>query len=306
LIRKGVRPGDADNGVFVTTIFNVVVFTIAVVFIAFTGSLPAWNTAGVLWFIAAGIVTTFLGRNALFGGISRIGSSRTASIKNTNPIVSVAIAVLFLGERLPLLAVVGAGITFFGLFLLVYEAYRQREMGPKQTGEEDVADIALESEALAEGGPPQNTSAAPVAMIGTLLAVCAAVFFGTGQTLRAVGIEYMPNAFLGAMIGSWTALFSYLAMQVALGNLQAVSKNSFGSFRLYFWLAGIGTSIGQIGFFIAVTFAPVSQVVVITASETLLTLVLAAIFVRQFETVSRRVVVAASAVFIGGVIVSYF
>jgi uncharacterized membrane protein len=179
-------------------------------------------------------------------------------------------------------------------------------MGPKQTGEEDVAEIALESEALAEGGAPQNTSAAPVAMIGTLLAVCAAVFFGTGQTLRAVGIEYMPNAFLGAMIGSWTALFSYLAMQVAKGNLQAVSKSSFGSFRLYLWLAGIGTSIGQIGFFIAVTFAPVSQVVVITASETLLTLVLAAIFVRQFETVSRRVVVAASAVFIGAVIVSYF
>jgi uncharacterized membrane protein len=69
-------------------------------------------------------------------------------------------------------------------------------------------------------------------------------------------------------------------------------------------LAGVGASVGQICVFVAITFAPVSHVVVITASETLLTLIRAAIFLRQYETCPLKVIVAAFAIFAGSVLVA--
>ncbi len=293
----------------ITTLFNAVVFTGIVAILAFTGSLPAWNTAGVLWFIAAGVMTTFLARNTLFAGIRRIGPSRAASIRNTRPVVSVTIALLFLGERLSSLAIVGTGMTFLGLFLLVYEAFTQRGTNLKrQETEDDAAETALESEMLVEGGPAPSSSATPpatsVAMIGTLLAIFSAIFSGSGQAIRKVGLEYMPNASLGAMIGTYTALLSYIVMSAAQGNLRAVFQTSFAAFRPYFWLAGLGSTVGQLSFFIAITLAPVSHVVVITASETILTIILTAIFARKSEILTRWIMVAAFAVFAGAVLIS--
>jgi drug/metabolite transporter (DMT)-like permease len=295
--------------VLITTLFNVVVLTGIVAILAFTESLPAWNTTGVLWFIAAGIMTTLLARNTLFAGIRRIGPSRAASIRNTRPIVSVTIALLFLGERLSSLAIVGTGMTFLGLFLLIYEAFKHRNTDLKRhTTEEGATKIALEPETLAEGRLAPSSSATPLAastaMTGTLLAIFSAIFSGSGQAIRKVGLEYLPNAYLGAMIGSCTALLSYIAISAAQGNLRAVFQTSFEAFRPHFWLAGLASTVGQLSFFVAITFAPVSHVVVIAASETILTLILTAILLRQSEIITRWITGAAVAIFAGAILLS--
>lgn len=286
MIRKGVRPGDADNGVLITTIVNVIIFWAVAGTLGVLGRLPVLNLTGVLLFVLAGVLTTFLGRNTLFGGIRLIGSSRAASIKNTNPIVSVAIAILFLGEYLSPLAVAGATLSFVGLMLLVFEAYQSRQA-------ERIAEKAASEK------PKRST-----ALLGTSLAVLAAIFFGSGQAVRKVGLEYLPNVFLGVAIGSLTALVFYITMTGARGKLSAALKTSFGSFRPYFWLAGLGSTVGQFGFFAAVWFAPLSQVTVITSSETILTLILAAIFLGNTEIINRTVMLAAAAVFAGAILIS--
>ncbi len=78
-IRKGIRPGDADNGLLITLVFNVVVLSTIVAVLGLSGNLPAFNVVGFLWFVAAGFLATFLGRNTLFAGIRHVGASRAAS-----------------------------------------------------------------------------------------------------------------------------------------------------------------------------------------------------------------------------------
>lgn len=114
----------------------------------------------------------------------------------------------------------------------------------------------------------------------------------------------MPNALLGATVGSWVALAFLLTTPVIRGDLSEKLRVSFATFRPYFWLAGIGTIVGQLGFFLAITFAPVSHVSVIAASETLLTILLAAIFLRNSENVTSRITAAAVAVFTGAALVA--
>jgi len=239
----------------------------------------------------------------LITSIRHIGSSRAAAIKNPAPVFTVIIAVFFLAEYPSALATIGIGFAFLGLFLLVYEACQERQTTQDQKNNREVAEKTLGSEELTQGSPGKHKLTASAAtssvMIGVLLAVLGAILFGSGQVVRKVGIEYMPNAFFGAMIASWAALISYLATLPAQGCLRTTFRTSFESFNPYFWLAGIASTVGQLSFFAAVMFAPVSHVSVIAACETLLTIILAVIFLQRSESVTRRVVVAATAVFAG-------
>jgi drug/metabolite transporter (DMT)-like permease len=227
LIRKGGRPGDVDNGTLITTVSNVVVLSAIVTVLGFIRNnyLSTWSTTGFLWFAVAGFFTTFLGRNTLFSSIRHGGSSRAAAIKNTAPVFTVVIAVIFLGEYPTALAAIGTGFAFLGLFLLVYEAFQERRTTRDQNNKE-VAEKTLGSEELTEGSPSEHKPTASTdtstVMIGVLFAVLAAIFFGSGQAVRKVGIEYMPNAFFGAMIASWAALISYLATLATQGRLRTV------------------------------------------------------------------------------------
>lgn len=306
-IRKSAQPGDSDNGMFFTTFFSVMILSPAAAILVIAGNTPDWNTVGVLWFVVAGILASLLGRATLFAGIGYVGSSRAAAVKNTAPIVTVGVAIVFLGERLSLLGAVGVGLTFLGLFMLCLEAF-QRHRADREQGEgEGAVEDGFPSEYL-EGSDtveyPGRYSVPSTVMLGTLLSVFAAAFFGLGQAARKVGIDHMPNALLGATIAAWTALIIYLVVSAAQGRLGGMLRSSFGKFHPYLLLAGFAVTVGQLSFFVAITYASVSYVSTIAASETLLTIFLAVIFVGRSEAITRRVVVAAVAVFAGATIIA--
>jgi hypothetical protein len=51
LIRKGSRPGDSDNGMFVTTVFSVIILSLAAAVLADVGQATVWNAASVLYLV---------------------------------------------------------------------------------------------------------------------------------------------------------------------------------------------------------------------------------------------------------------
>ncbi len=293
----------------ITTLSNVVLLSSTLAILSFGGYLSSWDTTGFLWFAGSGLLTAFLGRNMLFTSIGRIGSSRAAAIKNTAPMFTVAMAVFFLAERLSLVGIIGIGLACLGLLLLVYEAFRDPRSKRERSDEEDeTAEAVLEPETLDEDielpSKPSGPSGVSTVIIGTLIAVLAAIFFGLGQGIRKVGLEYMPDVFIGATIAAWTALVSYLVISVLRGRVDLVFRASFTNFHPYFWLAGLTTTIGQLGFFTAIMFAPVAHVSVIAASETLLTIFLAALFIGHAENISRQIIVAALFVFAGAAVIA--
>jgi drug/metabolite transporter (DMT)-like permease len=294
----------------ITTLSNVVILSCAIAILGFGGYLSSWDTTGFLWFVGSGLLTSFLGRNMLFTSIGLVGSSRAAAIKNTAPMFTVAVAVFFLAERLSPMAASGIGLACLGLFLLIYEAFHNpRSNRERRADEKETTEAMLEPETLVEDASkpasnPSGPSGVSTVIIGTLIAVLAAIFFGLGQGIRKVGLEYMPDVFIGATIASWTALVSYLVMSVLRGRADLVFRASFANFHPYFWLAGLTTTIGQLGFFTAIMFAPVAHVSVIAASETLLTIFLAAVIIGQAENISRQIIVAACFVFAGAAVIA--
>jgi drug/metabolite transporter (DMT)-like permease len=139
---------------------------------------------------------------------------------------------------------------------------------------------------------------------GVGLAVLSAALFGTGQVARKAGLEVMPGALLGAAVGTCVALLAFLALSAVRGQVSALVNAGFGRFRGYYWLAGIGSTVGQLGFFAAAARAPVSQVSVIVATETVLTILIARLLVGSSETVTARVIAAAACVFGGALVIA--
>ena len=89
-------------------------------------------------------------------------------------------------------------------------------------------------------------------------------------------MDILSDALLGAATGSWAALIGYLVSATARGQLGSV-RRSVTARRPYFWLAGLAGAMGQLSFFAALNFAPVSEVSVVASAEIVLTVLFAAI-----------------------------
>jgi drug/metabolite transporter (DMT)-like permease len=318
-IRKGVRVGDADNGVVTTVLINVVAFTVLMALVLPTRGLT-WSWAGVGAFAAAGLMSTYIGRTLLFTGIRHAGAARAAAVKNATPLFTLIIAVAILGERIVPLAGLGIGLVLVGILVLGRESLRRPVTDEGSAARTHPVELALESEAIAEGGlpdgirsdvgssraspdGPDDTSAAAgrarrSMLFGLTLAAIAAVIFGAGHALRKVGMDIVSDALLGALVGAWAALIAHLATAVVRGRWTTV-RTAVMTRRPYFWLAGITGTIGQLCFFAALAFAPVSHVSVVAASETILTVLLAGLVAQGTERITVRIAVPAVLVFVG-------
>jgi len=316
-VRNGLRPGDTDNGVLTTMVVNVAMYAILIAVVVGIGGPPELDASGVAWFVAAGVSATFVGRNTLYGAIRRIGATRGAAIKNATPLVTIAIALVFLGERLTPIALVGVVLIIGALLLLIQESLRGAP-GLDGTFEpaSEVGD-AFRAEALAETGLWDRTRvmadqtmaairepARRSVVIGVSLGALAALAFGSGHAFRKIGMDLLPDALVGATIGSATALVAYLLTAAVRGraarDIRAVATES----RPWFWAAGVAGTFGQLSFFAALAFAPVSHVSVVAGSETVLTVIVAALIARRLEAITIRVVIPAVLVFAGATLIA--
>ena len=78
-----------------------------------------WPRTEAGWLAVAGMVTTFaVGQLALVAAIGWAGPVLTATVMNLEPLITIAFAVLLVGERLTLPQTVGAGLVVSAVFLM--------------------------------------------------------------------------------------------------------------------------------------------------------------------------------------------
>jgi drug/metabolite transporter (DMT)-like permease len=280
-IRKGAQVS-GDNGVLTTLVVNVAAFTLLAAVTAAGGTFGEVRAEALFWFAMIGVVGAYLGRTFLFGGIRRIGVVRAGAIKNGSPLVTVGLAITWIGERPEILEVVGMAIILVGVFLVVRESL-------------------VGSRAPMPASPAPRSDRAHVA--GVTLALLAALAFGSANAISKVGMSIVPDAIQAGVVAAWTALAIYLLTAVLRGETAAVSS-ALAARQPWFWLAGLATTAGQLTFFLAVQVAPVGPVTVVTASEVVITTVLAAALVQRLELVTLRLVVPVLLVFAGTVMIA--
>jgi DME family drug/metabolite transporter len=263
-IRRGLVGSNAMTGSFISLTMSAAVLWLLVPFFV---PLSALWTPAVAIFLAAGILAPGIGRTLSYIGIEKIGVARSVPIANSSPIFASIFAVIFLAETWVLQNIVGTLLVIGGVVIL--------SMAKSAQGEWRKLDLVYP-------------------LVG-------AMAFGASAILRKAGLGFVNIPLLAAAITAVAAaIFSFALLQIQGG------KQTFKlTRRSAAWLfsAGLVNTAAMLSVFYALSHGKVVVVEPLVSSNPVLTLLLTAIFLRDVEALSSRVIIGALLTVTGTILV---
>lgn len=279
-IRLGVRTASVVAGLLIS-LFVGTVMMLGVLFV----DLPqAISFPGVLLFAVSGLLGPGLGRTAAMTGIERLGP---------------ALSIPLLSSLYPVFAVAGASVTlredvgfqrWLGLMVVV--------LGVWILSMKEAAITVLNGNAAKQAAAPSNLGRIPAIAFPLM----AGIFYGGSDVFRKAGVDVLPHAVLGALIGTASALTVWTLLALTSGRIKAQLR--FGKGAWWMALSGAFSAAAFISVTRAFEQGDVAVVTPIVAAQPLPVLLLSAIFLRSIDQIDVRIVIGTIGVVGGTLIVS--
>lgn len=253
LARRGLAISNAITGSFISVALSAITAWILVSLFVPLSSL--WTHA-VCYFIVGGIFAPGFARILVFVGIDRIGVARSVPVVNSAPMFASIMAVFFLGETWTFQNFIGTSLVVLGIVIL-------SRTQPEQRGWRK---------------------------LDLIYPVMAALSFAVASNLRRFGL-LMENIPLMASALNATSALLFTALVVRVQGGRQVLKISSRSFR-WFFASGLASTIGMLSNFYALGSGKVVIVEPLVSTNPVFSVLLAAIFLRDLEAVTTRVVAA--------------
>lgn len=222
-----------------------------------------------LWYFAiAGIFAPGLGRTLAYVGIERIGVARSVPIVNSSPMFASILAVLVLGEEWGVQNALGTAMVVLGVVLLSRSHAEDKDWRP--------GDL--------------------------FLPILGALAFAISANLRKAGLDVINLPLLAAAVTSTVAfLFAALVFPRLQGGWHKLPVQK-PSLR-WFLAAGLANSAATISVFYALGSGKVVVVEPLVSTNPVLSLILSAIFLRDLEAITPRVVAGALCAVAGTILI---
>lgn len=261
--RTGLGEMDELTGSFVSIAATALVFWLGAPFLIDWAWFARPET---LVFAAVGLMFPAIGQRLQVASVRRVGPALTAAFGSFTPFFAVALAILFLGERLSLLGGLGIALLSSGLV-------------------------------LAALGPSTFRGGWPAAAL--LLPLGASLIRGIQQPATKGGLETLPSAYFATLV-MCTVSTLVLGALWAWGRRRS-AKNSLRGGAI-FALSGITNGIGIQALNGAIGLGAVTLVAPLASTAPLWTLALGALIFRN-EALGRRHLAVALLVFLGTALV---
>jgi uncharacterized membrane protein len=227
-------------------------------------------TSRAFWaFFLAGAIGASFGKIFYYKGIDRVGASKATSVKNSSPILTTFLAVIFLGEEMSVWILAGVLLIVAGIAALT------------------------RSEKTSTGGPNR--------LEYFLFPLLAAICFGINPIFKKIGINAVSLPILGAFITQATALL----VMLTLGRFFSV-KAKWEPMPLkalgLITISSLTEALGSLFTFFALIHAPAVLVSPMWRISPLITFALVRFTLRGIEVVTLRDGLAAGLI-VGGVFV---
>jgi drug/metabolite transporter (DMT)-like permease len=265
LNRIGMRHRSNDDGVLMSILVNVAVLGVVVLLT----SRPEFDPRGILAFVAAGILGTFLGRTSNLRAVRIIGPARANAFLTTAPLISGIGGWLVLGEE------VGVGAAVGGLIVLVGLRLVMRNPGSTAATDSPTTRVTL----------PETTGSR---ISGYLLAAGGACCFGMAFVMRKLGTIWFPSAIVGAFVGAVSALVIVTIVDSYRGKIRRRWQENVRSIPWWFVAGGVATSAALLLQFSAYFFLPAWTVSLLQGTQVLWTLLWSYFFLRREEHLTLR------------------
>jgi len=262
LAKKALRYSNPATAVISSLLINIVfLWSVSLMVVP----LSSLTTSGILIFVLVGFFQPGLTRLLTYKAIDALGVAITDPIRATTPLFSAMMAIIFLGEK----------VTFgiIGATLLI------------------IAGITLLS------WRPGSMKGFDSVYLWYPLA--ASALGGSTQVVRKFGLAAGPHPFLAAAV---TATSSFVVSVATLWYVEK-TQETWQMNRQCFWYflaAGITISLGMVCIYYALDLGKVSVVIPISSTGPFFSLIFTAVFLRDVERVTLRIVAAATMI-VGGV-----
>jgi uncharacterized membrane protein len=267
--KKALRYSNPATGVISSLLINIVfLWAMAILFVPIANV----SVASILIFVAVGFFQPGLTRLLTYKGIDALGVAIADPIRASTPIFSAGMAIIFLGEQMTLPIVVATLTIIAGIVLLSWRS----------------GSLKLAGSALFLWYP-----------------IGASALAGASQVVRKFGLAAVPHPFLAAAV---TATSSFAVSIVTLWYVEK-SQETWKMNRQCFWwffAAGITISLGMTCIYYALDLGKVSVVIPISSTGPLFSLILTALFLRDVERVTLRIVMSALMIVSGVVLLSWW
>lgn len=267
LTKKGLRFSNPTTAVITSLCINMVfLWTASILFVP----LDSLTDSAILIFAVVGLFQPGLTRLLTYKGIETLGVAITDPIRASTPLFSAFFAILFLGERMTLPIFFATLLIIVGITLLSY-----RRAGSVQK----------------------------IRSLYIFYPLLASLLGGFSQVLRKFGMAAVPHPFLAAAV---TASSSF-TVSVLLLFISGRSKTTFKLNRgcLPFYLAaGVAVSLGMVSIYYALDLGKVTVVIPISSTGPLFALTLSALFLRDVERVTLKIVMGACLIIAGVLLIA--
>jgi drug/metabolite transporter, DME family len=268
LLKRGMARSNVSTATLIEQVVSVAF--LAVLTLAQGRLVFSELSAKAFWsFAAAGMVGASFGKIFYYKGIDKVGASKATSVKNSSPILTTILAVIFLGEELTWPIAVGVVAIVFGIVVLTQAEIKGDDR--------------------------------PSRFIYFLYPLLAAACFGINPVFKKMGVDAASLPILGALITQTTGL----AMMLTGGRFLKIKPEwtpvPMASLAL-FSLSGITEALGSLFTYYALIHAPAILVSPIWRISPLVTFVLVHFTMKGIEVVTLRDGVAASLI-VGGIFI---
>ncbi len=269
LTKKGLRYSTPGVAVVVSLAINIVVlWTLSLLLVPLSGL----TDPGILIFVLVGFFQPGLTRFLTYKGIETLGVAITDPIRASTPLFSTFFAILLLAEEMTLPIFFATLLIILGITLL-----SQRSEGEKLSR--------------------------PVRYLDLWCPILASILAGFSQVLRKFGLAAVPHPFLAAAVTASSSLgVSLLTLWITGRKREPLRLNR--DCLKFFLPAGVTISLSMVAIYYALDLGKVTVVIPISSTGPLFALTLSAIFLRDMEQVTLKIVLAACLIISGVLLIT--
>ena len=265
LVKNGFRYSTPLTATFVSLVIHSIVLWL-VVFA--TGGIPEVVLAGVVAIALTGLLQPAI-RHFHYSGIHKIGTSRSVTLRNSYPFLTVIAGIVFLGEPVTFWGTVGTLLVVMGIVLASWRIDR---------------------------------NVPSFRWVYLFYPLATVLLTSIVHPLRRYALlQSHEPLFFAALVGP-VALLSFAAFY-----LSPACEEKLVWDRRAFWplmLSGIGETLAVLFMLMAFATGPVYVVSPISATVPVWTMILGAIFLRQIESINLASVIGAITVVAGVIAIS--
>jgi drug/metabolite transporter (DMT)-like permease len=271
-IVRGFDGRSHSQGAFLSIVVTTVLSALLWLVMGLWHGFPAVDSGAVAWFVLAGASTMLIGRVFLYASIQNLGAVRGSAIKRLNPAFSVLLGVWLLNESIGGAGAVGMLLIFASFGVLIRHSLRTaRDEGP-----------AVE----------QRNAFKSLLTLGYFYGPVSALAYASGYVMRKQGLETMPDAVFGTLVGAVTGAAGFLVIALFNQRYRNDVQQTFSVYNPWLLLAGFASTFGQICYFIALKYSTVSKIALIASMEVFVTMFLAYLVFRGNVVITRDVLIA--------------